>query len=43
MARMDMPKIAPPNTHANTMELTAVELMVVSVLASLQNACRDVR
>ena len=29
-----MPSIAPPNTHANTIELIAMELMVVSILAS---------
>jgi hypothetical protein len=33
MARMNMPSIAPPNTHANTIELIAIELMVVSILA----------
>ena len=30
MARTNMPSIAPPNTHGNTIELIAMELMVVS-------------
>jgi hypothetical protein len=33
---MDMPSIAPPNTHANTIELIAMELMFVTPLDPTQ-------